>query len=387
MLRSVARVACATVLVSILSGLPLRAASAQARWTVATVPSLIIGSDTSATDFLTTVVGATRLPNGSILVGDRGDHALVLFDTKGALTRKFARKGRGPGEIVDIATDRFLRCGNRIAVLDSRTQQVSLFALDGTYQSRFRFARLPYRLMCNDSARFVMYEWERDSDMQEGVYRPFVPYWITRADSTKGVSLGSFPASERFGQGPLALGREPRVALSSSRAYVALADSMHILVFDLAGKALPPLRASYRPIASTPADWNEELERWIALVGERMRPQAVNMFRDMPRPRFLPATRDLIVDAQQQLWVQHFPRAAEPLVNWTVFAPNGQVRATAQLPTRLEVYEIGTDYVLGRYVNPDTDVPEVRLYKLTGDRHPSQKAQQPPGDGRQRQRQ
>ena len=339
-------------------------AEAQATWTVTSAPTLTIGTDTSA-DFLSTVVGATRLPNGSILVGDRGDHALVLFDANGKLTRKFARKGKGPGEITDIATDRFLRCGNRIAVLDNTSRQLSLFGLDGTFISRSRFLKLPYRFTCNDSVRFIMYEWERPSDAKKGAYRPLVPYWILRADSTPGVSLGSLPASERFKEGPLGLGREPRVALSNTRAYVALADSMHILVFDMNGKALPPLRAPHKPVASTDADWNAEIDRWVALIGEKRRTMIVSMFDEMPRPRNLPATRDIIVDAQQNLWVQHFPRASQPTVTWTVFAPAGQVLATVQLPTALEVYEIGNDYVLGRYVNVDTEIPEVHLYKLS----------------------
>jgi hypothetical protein len=37
---------------------------------------------------------------------------------------------------------------------------------------------------------------------------------------------------------------------------------------------------------------------------------------------------------------------------------------TVTMPSALEVYEIGRDYVLGRYVDPDESVPEVRLYTL-----------------------
>lgn len=41
------------------------------------------------------------------------------------------------------------------------------------------------------------------------------------------------------------------------------------------------------------------------------------------------------------------------------------MRATVPLPTALEVYEVGRDYVLGRYVDADESVPEVRLYAVT----------------------
>ena len=43
---------------------------------------------------------------------------------------------------------------------------------------------------------------------------------------------------------------------------------------------------------------------------------------------------------------------------------DGRVRATIALPAALEVYEIGRDYVLGRYIDADAAVPEVRLYRL-----------------------
>ena len=48
-----------------------------------------------------------------------------------------------------------------------------------------------------------------------------------------------------------------------------------------------------------------------------------------------------------------------------MFSADGTMRATVLLPTALEVYEIGRDYVLGRYVDADESVPEVRLYSLT----------------------
>jgi hypothetical protein len=35
------------------------------------------------------------------------------------------------------------------------------------------------------------------------------------------------------------------------------------------------------------------------------------------------------------------------------------------MPKHLEVYEIGRDYVLGRYLDPDESVPLVRMYRLT----------------------
>jgi len=45
-----------------------------------------------------------------------------------------------------------------------------------------------------------------------------------------------------------------------------------------------------------------------------------------------------------------------------VFDTNGALVAELDLPTHLEVFEIGADYVLGRYLDPAEAVPQVRLY-------------------------
>jgi hypothetical protein len=45
--------------------------------------------------------------------------------------------------------------------------------------------------------------------------------------------------------------------------------------------------------------------------------------------------------------------------------------AEVQLPVDLEVYEIGLDYVLGRFLNAEESIPQVRMYRLRrgGTRH------------------
>jgi hypothetical protein len=84
----------------------------------------------------------------------------------------------------------------------------------------------------------------------------------------------------------------------------------------------------------------------------------------MTLPKTLPPYRALLVDAADMLWVQDFPRAGSAVVTWRVFASDGRTVAEVALPSELEVYEIGLDYVLGRAVNEDEGVPEVQLFAL-----------------------
>lgn len=67
---------------------------------VGSAPSVRIGTDEQLAAFITAVAGAVRMPNGQIVVGNRGgDHALLVFDGRGRFVRAMARKGQGPGEV------------------------------------------------------------------------------------------------------------------------------------------------------------------------------------------------------------------------------------------------------------------------------------------------
>src|SRR5688572_24413356 len=61
-----------------------------AAWAVSSAPILTLGrGEVDSNDVFTAVVGATRLPDGRILVGDRGDFSLHLFSAEGTHLRAF----------------------------------------------------------------------------------------------------------------------------------------------------------------------------------------------------------------------------------------------------------------------------------------------------------
>jgi len=320
-----------------------------------------IGTSDKPDELLAAPAGATRLPSGDIVVGDLGNFALREFTPKGALVQKYARKGKGPGEVEYLAP--LLRCGDSLLVNDI-AGMLSMYSLSGTFARAFRFKTMPYRFACNRTGHVVTMGWESNSNIRPEVNRSNAAYWIARTDTSANVPLGTMPGSERIGERPYPLGREPRVAIGPTRAYVALADSFVVRVFGLDGNALPSLSAPVARVAATQADMDAEREREIAMIGEKWRASLERAYAAYPLPRFLPATRELVVDSDANLWVQHYPRASAKTVTWTVFSVAGAIIANVTLPTALEVYEIGRDYVLGRYIDPDEGVPEVRLYPL-----------------------
>lgn len=360
------------------AGMQVFAAQPNTRWSVSSVPSMRIGGDEDAGHLLTVVVGATRLPDGGFLVGDRNDYGLSFYDSRGAYLRSVGRKGSGPGELAYLA--RFWRCGDSLYTFDIENgDRMSVFTLDGRYTRAFRFSTpdagsSPYQSACNPAGVFAHLGWERMSDMRAGVFRSMVPLWLSRADSGVRVALDSVPGSERWGTvrngrpsgtGPLPLGKQPVLGVGRNRVYVGSADRYVIQVFDLQGKRLPPLMKDEPPRPRTAADLEALIEAQTAGRSAEVRARVTQGYGAMDLPKTLPAYTALTVDAQDHVWVRAYARPNARGAVWSVFAPTGALVAEVSLPAGLEVFEIGRDYVLGRMVDVDAGTPEVHVYRLT----------------------
>ncbi len=83
----------------------------------------------------------------------------------------------------------------------------------------------------------------------------------------------------------------------------------------------------------------------------------------MPFPETMPAYADLLVDAEDNLWVEEYRRPGVEAARWQVFDPDGELLGAIETPRRFNVFEIGGDFVLGRWVD-ELDVEHVQLYKL-----------------------
>jgi hypothetical protein len=71
----------------------------------------------------------------------------------------------------------------------------------------------------------------------------------------------------------------------------------------------------------------------------------------------------LRVDAAGTLWIQDYPGPRDTEIAWRRFTSDGRYIGVAMLPARLEVFEIGKDYVLGLQ-RDDLDIEYVQLFGL-----------------------
>jgi len=350
-----------------------------ASWALEAKPTVTIGTDDSdPAAILEAIVFATRLPDGSILIGDQGDFVLKVFAPNGTLRKSFARKGGGPGEVRFLG--RMFRCGDSVYTYDIQEgHRMSVFTLEGRYVRTFRFhtppgQRVPYNSACNPSGRFVHIGWGANNEIKAGLHRSVVPVWLSAADSGAPRMIDSVPGSERWGTvrenrlvgtRPLPLGKQPVVGIGRSRAYVGSGDRFQVRVFDLSGDPQEPLQRSEAPAAVSREDIRDEIERVVASAGEARRAAVERSYGEITLPSTLPAYTALVVDADDHVWIRPFPRGASATVRWSVFAPTGKLVAGVAVPKHLEVHEIGRDYLLGRFLDPEEGIPQVRQYRLT----------------------
>jgi hypothetical protein len=356
------------------------AAHGQGRpWSIDAKPALILGSVNSDVLFGAGLIGALKLPDGNILVGDRGDYSLKVFDARGALVKSLGRNGAGPGEMNRLA--HIWRCGNQIIAYDiSNGYRVTVFSTDMTWARSFRFGsageggNTPYTgaSSCNGTGTFVHHGWEARKDMKSGAFRAQVPLWLSGPDSTV-RPIGTIAGSERWGRfnkdgnggtGPLPLGKQPVIAIGRDRIYTGTAETYTITMRDLTGKVIGTFGKPSAQLAATKADIDLAVEDEAAGRDDAVRERVRKSYETMELPKTIPAYKAMLVDSEGMIWIRDYRRASPTQAQWTVFTHDGRQVAEVQLPLYLTVSEIGRDYVLGKYIDPVEDIPEIRMYQL-----------------------
>jgi sugar lactone lactonase YvrE len=337
--------------------------------------AITIGRDESVEALLEGVTGATRLPDGSILVADLGEAPLRRFNVDGSLAERVARKGAGPGEMIYLA--RMHRCGDAVITYDIEGYRISVVSLDGRYQREFRYAvpkgqQIPYISACNQEGRFAHLGWG-SLRAQAGTHRDTVPVWTTTTPDGPPTIIDSVPASERWGQTyngrvvgsmPLPFGKQPVVGIGRARIYVGSGDAFTVRVYSLDGTRVDSLYLAVAPQRVTPADIRDRIERYILERGESERASMERESAEISYPELHAAFTALVVDAADHVWVQPYVSPDSATVRWHVFDPAGRHIATVPMPRTLEVFEIGLDYVLGKFLDEVEAQPLVRLYRL-----------------------
>ncbi len=90
---------------------------------------------------------------------------------------------------------------------------------------------------------------------------------------------------------------------------------------------------------------------------------AEEMLEGLVFPEVLPVYRRILVDADDNIWVERYRTDWEDEGYWWVFDPTGRWLGTPQVPPDIDIREVGIDCLIGVRVD-ENDVEEVVVLDL-----------------------
>jgi hypothetical protein len=354
--------------------------SAQASWAVDPNPILDIPAlSGSGGVAFTYPAGGVRLADGGLLIADRGENTIRVFDAGGKQERSLGRPGDGPGEFRSMVWTR--RCGgDSLLIWDLARRQATVVGSTAASLRQFAVptgdtAQVPYQFSCSSTGSIVYSSAPRPQRGRgTGSESPIATvtaavYSISREGSIR-LRHGEIPAGEVVmlvgptggrGGAPRPLGRAAFVASIGDVVVISSADSA-ILTFHAADgrtnrHALPiPVRSPTR------AEFQAAVEALATVGPPQARQSLIDRLSEIPIPDRLPPVSALFVDTEDMLWVQSTP-PGNRVMDFLVVRRDGRVIAKAQIPRGLTVFDIGRDHILGSYTDTNDEM-HVAVYRL-----------------------
>ena len=351
-------------------------------WRVGPEPTVSIGAgEGKDPHMLYQVIGAMRLSDGRIVVANSGDGELRFFDALGTHVATSGGEGEGPGEFRSLEQLEPW-AGDSIAAWYGPRLGISIFDSEGNFGRNFTLVRNPddpnsqtVRPRAVTVAGAILAG--QATHMSDEVVVE-----IRDAEGRLRSSLGLHTGSERYiAHEGTERAREYPPTFGATVAQVPWGDLIvhslnnryEIEAFTQDGTLARIVRRGHVPRSPTPDDIAAYIEEKVAWYPPDLASSEIEQYRAEKREQYrsvrvaevLPAFASVIVDRLNHLWVEEYeaPGEERPGSLWTVFDPEGRVLGFVAMPERLEVFEIGEDYILGLW-RDDFHVEYVQVWPL-----------------------
>jgi hypothetical protein len=356
-------------------------------WTVASQPAVDIGVLDGAEEYqLFQVRDARRLNNGNIVVANGGIE-LRFYDGTGTYLSTAGRQGGGPGEFEGLGWVRpYL--GDSLLTYDYGQVRVSLWDQDGNFGRSYKinppgdFGFIMGEDAFSDGTLLAKAPLVFRGGFAEGAQRSDEEYNTYSMEGELIDTVGMFPGPDQFirsgrdGDNFMVelltppFGRNSFMELHGDMLYFGSSDSYEIERRGKDGTLEQLIRRDVPARPVTAADIERFIEGEIADVEDaNTRRDRREMYEEMTAPEIMPAYEGLKVDDLGNLWVEDYEPDPDAESLWTVFDPDGRMLGQVELPSGLDVKQIGDDFVLGVWQD-EYEVEHVRLYGLVKPRSP-----------------
>ncbi|MCY3679683.1 MAG: hypothetical protein OXH66_19130 [Gemmatimonadetes bacterium] len=341
-----------------------------ARWRVDPEPLLDLAeSGTGDPHNFYQVRDVKRLPDGGIVVVNRGSNEIRTFSADGSFVGAAGGHGEGPGEFTNLQQVEVV--GDSLLARDIRSR-VTLFGPDLQHIRTMEI---------DDDVTDVRYLGDGTLIVRAVTHYPEVygvirPPEVLLAYDLEGVqrdSIGPTPGSEMYVaemlSGPPLFGKESVLDTRDGRIFTGSSDEMQIEEIGASGEIVRVLRIPDYPLALTPNQVEEERQARLDIPLPQgvtsLPPPFVQAIEEMPSPEARPAYADMLADPTGAVWLRPFLGQSERggPEHWVVLGADGAWLGSVEIPADFRVTEVGVDEILGVWTS-EFDVQHPQVWRL-----------------------
>ncbi|MDE2678943.1 MAG: hypothetical protein OXI76_13670 [Gemmatimonadota bacterium] len=354
-------------------------------WQVSEEPLVRIGAvEGPREQLLDGVVGAVRLSNRDIVLGERTTGELRRYDPEGTLVWRAAGQGEGPGEHRVLMFVGLIP-GDTVVTWDVRLNRVQLFDPEGAPVRAFRVAAPwsgapPTGVIGVSGRRPVLTFNAGGGEPEDGIVR-----WPTVRIATLSLEDGSVrvvmdvpgPEVRASVDGAMAqvmeypFGKGPRYSVAAGRLAVVDTERFDVRSVSLDDGAVTAILRRDEPVREVAEEDVDAYVEWMTDVSAGAGLHVPPGLAEQPMASTLPALKSIHLDAGGNLWVEPHSRHGSGTGPFQVYTPGGEWLGTVAVPSGLQQenvglpvsFEIGDDYILGVW-RDEIGVEYVRMYRL-----------------------
>ena len=355
---------------------PRPAPGSRLGWRVGRVPSLSIGTREGDEPYLLYgVEDATRLGGGRIAVANSASGEIRVFAPDGTHLASWGGIGEGPGEFAQWDPEAVSAWpGDSVIAAAWWRGRIEVFDAEGRHgrtatlaEGRFSFADLlpGGTIVAKPSLLIGIPFGAADGTLA----RREEEFALVGSGGELHVSLGTHAGEEWFvspsspSARPHPFGRSVLAAAWGDLAIVTANDRYEVRAYSTDGRLARIVRRDHDLRTPTQA----ELDNWVqdryGDLPEERRERMLAQMEGITAVEHYPAFSAVHSDPHGYLWVRDYNLPGQDRNLWTVFDLEGRVLGFVEMPFEAEVYEIGADYILGG-TEDEMGVERVGLWAL-----------------------